>query len=55
MCGRNSDPSADGDPPRNWCADIHQGMNGPYTRWVCNTCTREYVRSIEAKLDHQWW
>ncbi len=55
LCGRAADPAADGDPPRMWCADIHQGVDGPYTRWVCTTCTRDYVRSIEAKLDHQWW
>jgi hypothetical protein len=36
-------------------ADIHQGVDGPYTKWVCPTCTREHVRSIEAKLDTAWW
>jgi hypothetical protein len=55
MCGRAADPVADGDPPRTWCADIHQGLDGPYTRWVCPGCTRQYVRSIEAKLDTPWW
>jgi hypothetical protein len=55
MCGRAADPVADGDPPRTWCADIHQGLDGPYTRWVCPACTRQYVRSIEAKLDSPWW
>jgi len=24
-------------------------------RAVCDRCTRENVRSIEAKLDEQWW
>ena len=55
MCGRAADPVSDGDPPMSWCADVHEGLDGPYTRWVCNICTRQYVRSIEAKLDHEWW
>jgi hypothetical protein len=25
------------------------------TRWVCELCTRENVRSIEAKLEPEWW
>ena len=23
--------------------------------WLCATCTRENVRSIEAKLPEEWW
>jgi hypothetical protein len=23
--------------------------------WVCGRCTRENLRSIEAKLDQEWW
>jgi hypothetical protein len=55
LCGREADPAIDGDPPRTWCADIVAGIDGPYTRWLCTACTRHYVRSIEAKLDTQWW
>lgn len=22
---------------------------------LCDTCTRTHARSIEAKLDHEWW
>jgi hypothetical protein len=54
-CGREADPDIDGDPPRTWCADIHHGVDGPYTRWVCTSCTRQSIRSIEAKLDNAWW
>jgi len=23
--------------------------------WTCQTCTRDNVRSIEAKLPEEWW
>jgi hypothetical protein len=23
--------------------------------WTCAACTREHVRSIEAKLPEEWW
>ncbi len=23
--------------------------------WLCETCTREHLRSIEGKLDESWW
>ena len=55
MCGRVADPQADGDPPFTWCADIVESIDGPHTRWICDECTRHYVRSIEAKLEHEWW
>jgi hypothetical protein len=55
ICGRVADPQSDGDPPMTWCADVVETHNGMRTRWVCGECTRKYVRSIEAKLDQQWW
>jgi hypothetical protein len=55
LCGRASDPEVDGDPPLTWCADIVETSEGARKRWVCTECTRRYVRSIEAKLDQQWW
>jgi len=55
MCGRTADPESDGDPPLAWCADIVESLDGPRTRWICDICTRQYVRSIEAKLDQVWW
>ncbi|MEP6599618.1 MAG: hypothetical protein ABJB98_09260 [Actinomycetota bacterium] len=55
LCGRVADPEADGDPPLTWCVDIVEDLDGPRTRWVCDICTRRYVRSIEAKLDQNWW
>jgi len=55
LCGRRADPDVDGDPPLGWCADIVETADGHRTRWVCAECTRKFVRSIEAKLDQQWW
>jgi hypothetical protein len=55
ICGRTADPAEDGDPPLTWCADVVETRDGPHTRWVCGSCTRKYVRSIEAKLEQQWW
>jgi hypothetical protein len=50
-----ADPDADGDPPLGWCADVVECRDGARTRWVCTECTRKHVRSIEAKLEQQWW
>jgi hypothetical protein len=55
MCGRSADPERDGNPPLRWCADIVTDLDGSHTRWVCEECTRRYVRSIEAKLDAEYW
>jgi hypothetical protein len=55
MCGRTADTESDGDPPLAWCADIVESLDGPRTKWICDVCTRQYVRSIEAKLDQEWW
>lgn len=55
MCGRVADPNEDGDPPVSWCADVVESRSGPQTKWICTTCTRTYVRSIEAKLDQIYW
>jgi hypothetical protein len=55
ICGRVADPTEDGDPPMTWCVDMVEAHDGLRTRWVCRDCTRHYVRSIEAKLDRQWW
>lgn len=55
LCGVTPDPVVEGDPPLGWSADLIDTGDGPRTRWVCGTCTRRYVRSIEAKLDQEWW
>ena len=37
--------------PAGWSlASSERGVDG-----LCEACTRENVRSIEAKLDEEWW
>jgi hypothetical protein len=40
-----------GDPPLTWSSST--GPRG--LTYVCERCTRDQVRAIEAKLDEQWW
>ena len=55
MCGRASEPDQDGDPPVTGCLDTVETRSGQQLRWICDACTRRYVRSIEAKLEQEWW
>ena len=34
-----------------WSRAVERG--GPV--WTCDRCSREHLRSIEAKLDSAWW
>jgi hypothetical protein len=45
-CGATADP-----PPPTW--SMSTGARG--VEWICEACTRENVRSIESKLDSEWW
>ncbi len=43
---------ADGEqPPLTWVSAVERGR----TQWFCERCAREHLRSIEAKLDSEWW
>lgn len=55
MCGRRAEPDRDGDPPATGCLDTIESREGQRVRWICDQCTRQYVRSIEAKLGEEWW
>lgn len=46
MCG-----AATEGPPPTWTMQV--GRRG--AEWVCGRCTRENVRSIEGRLDREWW
>ncbi|MDX6320013.1 MAG: hypothetical protein QOD35_3413 [Nocardioidaceae bacterium] len=45
--------AVDADPtvPLSWAVSIEAGR----TRTYCEACAREHLRSIEAKLDSEWW
>lgn len=48
FCGRE----ADGDvPPVTWTSAVERGRQ----RFYCDTCSREHLRAMEAKLDSEWW
>jgi len=38
-------------PARTWSLQV--GARGQ--TWLCERCTRENLRAIEAKLDEAWW
>ena len=37
--------------PATWSLEV--GPRG--ATWICESCTRENIRSIEGKLDEAWW
>ena len=37
--------------PATWSMEV----SARGTTWICDTCTRENLRSIEGKLDESWW
>jgi hypothetical protein len=46
ICGRRED-----EPPPTWTVQTERGRR----QWICDACTREHLRSIEARLDSEWW
>lgn len=49
-CGATSPAGADR-PPLTWTTTATPGGQ----RWLCDRCAREHLRSIEGRLDEQWW
>jgi len=47
LCGRTSEQ----ENPLGWSTEFVDGR----TRRVCEKCTRDNVRAIEAKLEQEWW
>ena len=48
-CGRTA--SADGAALLTWVRAVENGREV----WTCDVVSREHLRSIEAKLDSEWW
>lgn len=48
-CGAK--PVAEDEARLTWSRGVEAGR----TQWSCDRCSREYVRSIESKLDPAWW
>ncbi len=52
LCGHSPEaPAADEDVPLTWVTSVEDGRRRHY----CERCAREHLRSIEAKLDAEWW
>ncbi len=44
--------AAEGDtPPLTWTSATEHGR----LVWFCDRCSREHLRSMEGKLDSEWW
>lgn len=48
VCGRTPTDEAEA---LAWTFDAGGGRES----WFCPTCSRDNVRSIEAKLEQEWW
>lgn len=49
-CGATA-PAPGGGLPEGWS----MGTSERGQQYLCAACTRENVRSIEARLDEEWW
>jgi hypothetical protein len=38
-------------PPLTWTSATERGRR----QWFCDRCSREHLRSMESKLDSEWW
>ena len=51
-CGTAAPPGTPpGQAPLGWSGGVERGR----LTWLCETCVRENARSIEGKLDTDWW
>ncbi|PNG21625.1 hypothetical protein [Streptomyces cahuitamycinicus] len=49
-CGASAGVLAEG-PPLTWTYSVENGTR----QYYCGTCSRENLRSIEGRLDSDWW
>ena len=50
-CGSVPPPGGEAGARATWA----MALEGGRVAWTCVTCTREHLRSIEGKLDPDWW
>jgi hypothetical protein len=50
FCGRTPEDDPD-ELPLTWVTSVENGR----TRVFCEQCARQHLRSIESKLDSEWW
>ncbi len=46
VCGTTED-----EPPVTWTNQVSERGR----QWLCESCTRQNLRSIEGRLDEAWW
>lgn len=51
VCGRTPAEGERATVTLTWVRGTENGREV----WTCDRCSREHLRSIEAKLDSQWW
>jgi hypothetical protein len=51
-CASCGTVAADG-PPLDWTTQVSERGRG--LEYVCDRCSREHVRAIEARLSPEWW
>ncbi|GAB3768308.1 hypothetical protein [Microlunatus parietis] len=51
-CGREPEPD---EPIWTWSQERLDDGNRTQVLILCPACAREHARSIEAKLDAEWW
>ncbi len=50
-CGSMPPDGAEGAARLDWARGVERGR----PVWTCPDCSRRYLRSIEGKLDSEWW
>jgi hypothetical protein len=50
-CGRHPEAGSEATARLTWSRDT----SGAAVSWTCDRCSREHLRSIEGKLDPDWW
>ncbi|WP_164477978.1 hypothetical protein [Nocardioides pantholopis] len=51
FCGRREDEEPDDLTRLAWTTAVENGRR----RTFCAACSREHLRSAEARLDSEWW
>lgn len=51
FCGRQERAEDDPAETLTWTTAVERGRDRTY----CPTCSREHLRSMEGKLDSEWW
>ncbi|MEE1741617.1 hypothetical protein PUR49_34670 [Streptomyces sp. BE147] len=51
VCARCGAAAEGGSAPATWICSVENGVR----HYFCDDCAREHIRSIEGRLDSDWW